>query len=49
MRRQDSPDGANLNLIIEPTALDPVCGTASHGSYPCEIRRAPAVTGSDPG
>ena len=34
------PDGANLNLIIGGTALDPVSGTASHKSYLCEIRRA---------
>jgi anaerobic selenocysteine-containing dehydrogenase len=34
------PDGANLNLIIGSAALDPVSGTASHRSYPCEIRRA---------
>jgi anaerobic selenocysteine-containing dehydrogenase len=34
------PDGANLNLIIGPAALDPVSGTASHRSYLCEIRRA---------
>jgi anaerobic selenocysteine-containing dehydrogenase len=32
------PDGANLNLIIGPAALDPVSGTASHRSYLCEIR-----------
>ena len=34
------PDGANLNLLIGPAALDPVSGTASHRSYLCEIRRA---------
>jgi anaerobic selenocysteine-containing dehydrogenase len=34
------PDGANLNLIIGDTALDPVSGTASHKSYLCEIQRA---------
>lgn len=34
------PDGANLNLIIGGTALDPVSGTASHKSYLCEVRRA---------
>src|SRR6185369_14965217 len=32
------PDGANLNLIIGDTALDPVSGTASHKSYLCEIQ-----------
>jgi anaerobic selenocysteine-containing dehydrogenase len=35
------PGGANLNLIIGTTVLDPVSGTASHRSYLCEIRRAP--------
>jgi anaerobic selenocysteine-containing dehydrogenase len=34
------PSGANLNLIIGGTALDPVSGTASHRAYLCEIRRA---------
>jgi anaerobic selenocysteine-containing dehydrogenase len=34
------PEGANLNLIIGSTALDPVSGTASHRAYLCEIRRA---------
>jgi anaerobic selenocysteine-containing dehydrogenase len=34
------PGGANLNLIIGGTTLDPVSGTASHKSYLCEIRRA---------
>jgi anaerobic selenocysteine-containing dehydrogenase len=33
------PNGANLNLIIGDTALDPVSGTASHKSYLCEVRR----------
>ena len=33
------PDGANLNLIIGRTALDPVSGTASH---PCLSVRDPA-------
>jgi anaerobic selenocysteine-containing dehydrogenase len=32
------PEGANLNLLIGTTALDPVSGTASHRSYLCEIR-----------
>jgi anaerobic selenocysteine-containing dehydrogenase len=32
--------GANLNLIIGSTALDPVSGTASHRAYLCEIRPA---------
>jgi hypothetical protein len=34
------PLGANLNLIIGSTALDPVSGTASHRSYLCEVRPA---------
>ena len=34
------PDGANFNLLIGSTALDPVSGTASHRAYLCEIRRA---------
>ena len=34
------PDGANFNLLIGSTALDPVSGTASHRSYLCEIQRA---------
>ena len=35
-------DGANLNRIIGGKVLDPVSGTASHKSYLCEIRPAPA-------
>ena len=38
-----SADGANLNLIIGRSVLDPVSGTASHRAYLCEIRRAGAV------
>lgn len=30
--------GANFNLLIGTTAVDPVSGTASHRSYLCEIR-----------
>ena len=37
------PLGANFNLLIGTTAVDPVSGTASHRSYLCEIRRAPPV------
>jgi anaerobic selenocysteine-containing dehydrogenase len=37
------PQGANFNLLIGSTAVDPVSGTASHRSYLCEIRRAAAV------
>jgi molybdopterin-dependent oxidoreductase iron-sulfur protein len=32
------PTGANYNLLIGTTALDPVSGTPSHRSYLCEIR-----------
>jgi anaerobic selenocysteine-containing dehydrogenase len=32
------PTGANYNLLIGATALDPVSGTASHRSYLCEVR-----------
>jgi anaerobic selenocysteine-containing dehydrogenase len=34
------PGGANYNLLIGSTTLDPVSGTASHRAYLCEIRRA---------
>jgi anaerobic selenocysteine-containing dehydrogenase len=37
------PLGANFNLLIGSTAVDPVSGTASHRSYLCEIRRATPV------
>jgi anaerobic selenocysteine-containing dehydrogenase len=37
------PLGANFNLLIGSTAVDPVSGTASHRSYLCEIRRATSV------
>jgi anaerobic selenocysteine-containing dehydrogenase len=37
------PLGANFNLLIGSTAVDPVSGTASHRSYLCEIRRAVPV------
>jgi anaerobic selenocysteine-containing dehydrogenase len=32
------PEGANYNLLIGTTAVDPVSGTASHRSYLCEVR-----------
>jgi anaerobic selenocysteine-containing dehydrogenase len=35
-----SADGANLNLIIGATALDPISGTASHRAYVCDVQRA---------
>ena len=37
------PQGANFNLLIGSTAVDPVSGTASHRSYLCEIRRTAPV------
>ena len=33
------PDGANFNLVIDATAIDPISGTASYRSGLCEIRR----------
>jgi anaerobic selenocysteine-containing dehydrogenase len=35
-----SAHGANLNLIIGSSALDPISGTASHRAYLCDIKRA---------
>ena len=35
------PDGANLNLIIDRRAVDPVSGTAPHRSFMCQV--APAA------
>jgi anaerobic selenocysteine-containing dehydrogenase len=32
------PLGANFNLLIGTTALDPVSGTAAHRSYLCDVR-----------
>jgi len=37
------PQGANFNLLIGSTAVDPVSGTASHRLYLCEIRRTATV------
>jgi anaerobic selenocysteine-containing dehydrogenase len=34
------PDGANLNLIIDSEATDPVSGSVPHRAYRCQIRRA---------
>ena len=34
------PDGANLNLIIGNSAIDPISGSVPHRAYLCEIRRA---------
>lgn len=34
-----SEDGANLNLIVNSAAIDPVSGSVPHRSYVCEIRR----------
>ena len=33
-----SADGANLNLIVNSAAVDPVSGSVPHRSYVCEIR-----------
>jgi len=33
-----SSDGANLNLIISNTAIDPISGSVPHRSYLCQIR-----------
>jgi anaerobic selenocysteine-containing dehydrogenase len=33
-----SEDGANLNLIVSNTAIDPVSGSVPHRSYVCQIR-----------
>jgi anaerobic selenocysteine-containing dehydrogenase len=38
------PMGANFNLLVDTTALDPVSGTASHRGYLCEIRRVEQET-----
>jgi anaerobic selenocysteine-containing dehydrogenase len=35
-----SADGANLNLIISNTAIDPISGSVPHRSYLCQIRSA---------
>jgi len=34
------PEGANYNLLIGGSALDPISGTPSDRSYLCEIRLA---------
>jgi anaerobic selenocysteine-containing dehydrogenase len=34
------PEGANLNLIIGDTAVDPISGSVPHRAYLCQIRRA---------
>lgn len=39
--------GANLNLLIGTTALDPVSGTASHRSSLCQVRRAEGSASGD--
>jgi len=33
------PDGANFNLIIGNSAIDPVSGSVPHRAYLCEVRR----------
>lgn len=34
------PEGANFNLIIGNTAIDPISGSVPHRAYLCQIRRA---------
>jgi anaerobic selenocysteine-containing dehydrogenase len=34
-----SPDGANFNLVIGNSAIDPISGSVPHRAYLCEIRR----------
>jgi anaerobic selenocysteine-containing dehydrogenase len=34
-----SPEGANFNLIIGNTAIDPVSGSVPHRAYLCQVRR----------
>ena len=38
-----SEDGANLNLIVNSAAVDPVSGSVPHRSYLCEIRAIGSV------
>jgi anaerobic selenocysteine-containing dehydrogenase len=33
------PDGANFNLIIGNTAIDPISGSVPHRAYLCQVRR----------
>jgi anaerobic selenocysteine-containing dehydrogenase len=33
------PDGANLNLIIGNTAIDPISGSVPHRAYLCQVHR----------
>ena len=35
-----SPEGANINLIIDNAVIDPITGSVPHRSYPCRIRAA---------
>jgi hypothetical protein len=35
-----SPDGANLNLLIDRRAVDPISGTAPHRSFMCQVEPA---------
>jgi hypothetical protein len=34
------PDGANLNLLIDRRAVDPISGTAPHRSFMCQVEPA---------
>jgi anaerobic selenocysteine-containing dehydrogenase len=36
-----SPKGSNYNLIVDPTARDPISGTTAHRSMCCEVSRIP--------
>ena len=33
------PDGANFNLVIGNTAIDPISGSVPHRAYLCQVRR----------
>ena len=35
-----SPDGANVNLIIDNDVIDPITGSVPHRSYPCRVSSA---------
>jgi anaerobic selenocysteine-containing dehydrogenase len=38
-----SPDGANFNATIDPSARDPISGTPNHRANLCEVRLAPTA------
>ena len=35
-----SPEGANVNLVIDNDVIDPITGSVPHRSYPCRVRAA---------